>query len=177
MQLIAAGRPGSSRQPGIANGTILLRCTHLVMRARTALLLVACLASLRKMCLQTICIMVTLAAVPGAFFSQAGLETQFLLLPLAGDQILFQIIKGRLYVDFKTSNRAMSDVGTRGADGWFPGNEGAGEVACMLCALQIQSLKTYERLAWRVPRNRTMHSDAADISLLSLALQCRPGSG
>ncbi len=29
-------------------------------------------------------------------------------------------------MDFKTSNRAMTDVGTRGADGWFPGNEGAG---------------------------------------------------
>lgn len=55
------------------------------------------------------------------------------------DQVLFQIIKGRLYMDFKTSNRAMADVGTRGADGWFPGNEGAGapDLQCCTTAVQI----------------------------------------
>lgn len=42
------------------------------------------------------------------------------------DQLLFQIVGGRLYIEFKTSNKKMTDVKEREYDGWFPGNEGPG---------------------------------------------------
>jgi hypothetical protein len=46
------------------------------------------------------------------------------------DQLLFQIVGGRLHVEFKTSNwndRQMPDGSKQRYDGWFPGNEGPGE--------------------------------------------------
>jgi hypothetical protein len=45
----------------------------------------------------------------------------------AGDQIHFQIISGRLYVDYQTNNKKMPGVKTRNTEGWFPGTLGAGE--------------------------------------------------
>jgi hypothetical protein len=44
-----------------------------------------------------------------------------------GDQFLFQIVGGRLYVQFQTTNRKQEGVQTRQSSGWFPGNMGAGE--------------------------------------------------
>jgi hypothetical protein len=44
-----------------------------------------------------------------------------------GDQFLFQIVGGRLYVQFQTSNRPQAGVHTRESAGWFPGNMGPGE--------------------------------------------------
>ena len=48
----------------------------------------------------------------------------------AGDQIHFQIISGRLYVDYQTNNKKMPGVKTRNTEGWFPGTLGAGEPTC-----------------------------------------------
>ena len=45
----------------------------------------------------------------------------------AGDQIHFQIVSGRLYVDYQTNNKKMPGVKTRNTEGWFPGTLGAGE--------------------------------------------------
>ena len=44
-----------------------------------------------------------------------------------GDQLWFQILGGRLYVQFQTTNKALASGSTRAADGWFPANQGAGE--------------------------------------------------
>ena len=49
------------------------------------------------------------------------------------DQLLFQIVGGRLHVEFKTSNwndRQMPDGSKQRYDGWFPGNEGPGKDTC-----------------------------------------------
>ena len=50
---------------------------------------------------------------------------------MSTDQLLFQIVGGRLHVEYKTSNwndRQMPDGSKQRYDGWFPGNEGPGEV-------------------------------------------------
>ena len=44
-----------------------------------------------------------------------------------GDQFLFQIVGGRLYVQFQTTNRKQEGVHTREGAGWFPGSAGPGE--------------------------------------------------
>lgn len=43
-----------------------------------------------------------------------------------GDQFMFQIVGGRLYVQYQTTNREQPGVETRSSSGWFPGNEGPG---------------------------------------------------
>jgi hypothetical protein len=62
------------------------------------------------------------------------------------DQLLFQIVGGRLHIEFKTSNwndRQMPDGSKQRYDGWFPGNEGPGAgfrpLVLGVCVLRLRA--------------------------------------